>query len=98
VRWPPAIGGGEPLVAVQCRQTLQSAVFVDELYCSSCGDSELESKTAPVRGRLSEIESNRNQVKRSSSSCLRRQAMKPIPAKPRIIIAQVEGSGTPDPT
>jgi hypothetical protein len=30
----------------------------------------------------------------SAVSCLRREAMKPMPAKPRIIIAHVEGSGT----
>lgn len=34
------------------------------------------------------------QANRTAAFGLRRKAMKPMPAKPRIIIAQVEGSGT----
>lgn len=58
-------------------------------------DDARRKKRKAAQRRLSKFNSARSQARRSSGLfCLRRYAMKPTPAKPRIIIAHVEGSGT----
>src|SRR5258708_34131263 len=48
----------------------------------------------PPEGGLSSSDRLWDQAMRSIAVLRRRYAMKPTPAKPRIIIAQVDGSGT----
>ena len=58
--------------------------------------------SGPLRVREIKHDGYRLMVRRDPAAInvgfdLRRQAMKPMPAKPRIIIAHVEGSGTAPP-
>jgi hypothetical protein len=93
-RCPPPLGLGEALVAVQPRQAAQLLRVARPDGGST--SYRLQTKTAPVRRRRSDSERDLGDqaVTRAWFLGDRRYIMKPIPRKPRIIMAQVEGSGT----
>jgi len=64
-----------------------------------CSSAKIDQTQRPPGGGLSVSRSAGDQATLSTVLfCFRRYVMKPTPQKPRIIMAQVEGSGTPETT